>query len=109
MRVNSELKRQKVRDAYKNVLQVLNGFTKENLCQCLNLSLTLFYEIWTQDILVCDEASACPLQGQHYTGKSLNIPRKVNVGERTVFEMVCPYKGSGRNVTTDNFFTTQLR
>ena len=29
-----------------------------------------------------------------------------NVGERTVLDLVSPYKGSGINVTTDNFFTT---
>lgn len=30
----------------------------------------------------------------------------MNVGERTVLDLVAKYKGSGRNVTTDNFFTS---
>ena len=49
---------------------------------------------------------AYPLEGQLYTGKPTDGPRQVNVGERTVLDLVSSYKGSGRNVTTDNFFTT---
>jgi len=30
----------------------------------------------------------------------------VNVVERAVLDLVAAYKGSGRNVTTDNFFTS---
>lgn len=54
----------------------------------------------------CDAANAYPLQGQLYTGKPLDGERQVNVGERTVLDLVAKYKGSGRNVTTDNFFTS---
>lgn len=54
----------------------------------------------------CDALNSYPLQGQIYTGKPIDGPRQVNVGERTVLDLVSLYKGSGRNVTTDNFFTT---
>ncbi|XP_069592446.1 piggyBac transposable element-derived protein 4-like [Ranitomeya imitator] len=54
----------------------------------------------------CDSSNAYPLQGQLYTGKPTDGPRQVNIGERTVLDLVSSYKGSGRNVTTDNFFTT---
>lgn len=53
----------------------------------------------------CDASNAYPLHGQLYTGKPIDGPRQTNVGERTVLDLVCLYKGSGRNVTTDNFFT----
>ena len=54
----------------------------------------------------CDASNAYPLEGQLYTGKPTDGPRQVNVGERTVLDLVSSYKGSGRNVTTDNFFTS---
>lgn len=54
---------------------------------------------------VCDSFSYYPLRGQLYTGK-VNNTRDVNQGERVVKDLVSGYKGSGRNVTTDNFFTT---
>ena len=54
----------------------------------------------------CDASNAYPLQGQIYTGKLTDGPRQVNVGEQTVLNLVSLYKSSGRNVTTDNFFTT---
>lgn len=55
---------------------------------------------------VCDSVNGYPLQGQLYTGKPTDAPRQINIGERTVLDLVSSYKGSGRNVTTDNFFTT---
>lgn len=54
----------------------------------------------------CDSETAYPLQGQLYTGKPAGGERQVNVGEKTVLDLVASYKNSGRNVTTDNFFTT---
>ena len=54
----------------------------------------------------CDVSNAYSLQGQIYTGKPIDGPRQVNVGERTVLNLVSLYKSFGRNVTTDNFFTT---
>ena len=53
-----------------------------------------------------DASNAYPLQGQIYTGKPKDGPRQVNVGEQTVLNLVSLYKIPGRNVTTDNFFTT---
>ena len=53
-----------------------------------------------------DASNAYPLKGQIYTGKPIDGPRQVNVGERTVLNLISLYKGSGRNVTTDSFFTT---
>ncbi|CAK1580708.1 unnamed protein product [Parnassius mnemosyne] len=61
-------------------------------------SIKIFWE--------CDSSNAYPLQGQIYTGKPLDGQRQVNVGEKTVLDLVQFYKGSGRNITTDNFFTS---
>lgn len=54
---------------------------------------------------LCDAKSYYPLKGQIYTGK-INGQRDVKQGERIVKQLVEPYKNTGRNVTTDNFFTT---
>ena len=54
----------------------------------------------------CYASNAYPLQGQVYAGKPIDSPRQVNVGGRTVLNLVSLYKSSGRNVTTDNFFIT---
>lgn len=54
----------------------------------------------------CDASNAYPLQGQMYTGKPVGGDRQINVGEKIVLELVKRYKNSGRNVTTDNFFTS---
>ena len=54
----------------------------------------------------CDASNAYPLQSQIYTGKPTDGLRQVNVGEQTVLNLVSLCKSSGRNVTTDNFFTT---
>jgi Transposase IS4 len=54
----------------------------------------------------CDALNAYPLKGIIYTGKSQDGVRQQNVGERMVLELVSLYKGSGRNITTDNFFTS---
>lgn len=55
---------------------------------------------------ICDRKSFYPLQGSIYTGKQPNVPREVNQGENVVKKLVQKYKGSGRNITMDNFFTT---
>lgn len=52
-----------------------------------------------------DASNSYPLTGQIYTGKS-GEGREKNVGERVVKDLVAPYKGSGRNITMDNYFTT---
>ena len=54
----------------------------------------------------CTASKAYLLQGQIYAGKPTDCPPQVNVGERTVLNLVSLFKSSGRNVTTDNFFTT---
>ena len=46
------------------------------------------------------------VQSQIYTRKPLSGSRQINVGERTVLNLVCFCKNSGRNVTTVDFFTT---
>ena len=52
-------------------------------------------------------SNSYPLQGQVCTGKPIDGLRQANVGERTVMNLVSLYKGSGRNITSDNFFTTK--
>lgn len=54
---------------------------------------------------LCDAKSFYPLKGQIYTGK-INNQRDVNQGARVVKRLVEPYKNTGRNITTDNFFTS---
>ena len=51
----------------------------------------------------CDASNAFPLQDYIYTGKPIDGPRQVNVGERTVLNLVSLYKSSGKNITSDNF------
>jgi len=55
---------------------------------------------------VCDASNTYPVQGQIYTGKPIDGPRQVNVDKWTVLNLVSLNKNSGRNITTDNFFTT---
>ncbi|CAH2107935.1 unnamed protein product [Euphydryas editha] len=38
-------------------------------------------------------------------GNRVRVVKK-NVGERVVKDLVAPYKGSGRNITMDNYFTS---
>ena len=54
---------------------------------------------------VCDAENAFPLNGIIYTGKTGHI-REKNQGERVVKELAVAYKGSGRNICMDNFFTS---
>ena len=54
---------------------------------------------------ICDAENAYFLNGQIYTGKSGNST-EVNQGERVVRDLSKNYLHSGRNITTDNFFTT---
>ena len=58
-----------------------------------------------KDFWACDALNSYPLHDQLYTGKPIDGPRQVNIGERAVSDLVCWYLGSGRNVTTNNFFT----
>lgn len=54
---------------------------------------------------ICDAENYYPLTGQIYTGKSASRG-EVNQGERVVKHLAASFKGSGRNITMDNFFTT---
>lgn len=52
---------------------------------------------------ICDSSNGYPLHGIPYLGKHGDMRK--NVGQETVKELTLPYLKSGRNVTTDNFFT----
>lgn len=54
---------------------------------------------------ICDAENAYPLQGLIYSGKTGDV-REKNQGERVVKQLAAYYKGSGRNITMDNFFTS---
>lgn len=54
---------------------------------------------------LCDSTNAYFLNGQIYTGRTGNSTEK-NQGERVVRELSLKYLNTGRNITTDNFFTT---
>ena len=53
----------------------------------------------------CCCETAYPLRSMIYLGKQPDKERQKNVGAKVVLDLVGTYKGSGRNVTTDNFFT----
>lgn len=53
---------------------------------------------------VCDAKTSYPITGQLYTGKGPDGPEK-NQGQRVVRDLCHQFKGSGRNVTMDNFFS----
>jgi hypothetical protein len=55
--------------------------------------------------ILCDSSTSYALNIQVYTGKVGDCPEK-NQGERVVHDMVDVIKGSGRNITVDNFFTS---
>ena len=48
------------------------------------------------------------LQSHIYTGNPKDGPRQKNFGEKTVVDLVESYKGTGRNVVTENFFFASL-
>lgn len=53
----------------------------------------------------CDALTGYPLVGEIYTGRPIT-GREVNQGERVVKSLSTKFKDSGRNIVTDNFFTT---
>ncbi|KAG4065245.1 hypothetical protein HA402_012687 [Bradysia odoriphaga] len=53
----------------------------------------------------CDASTGYPLFGEIYTGQP-SSGREVNQGERVVKSLVTKFKDTGRNIVTDNFFTT---
>lgn len=54
---------------------------------------------------ICDTETAYPRNGRIYAGKTGNV-RVTNQGERVVKEVVVPCKGSGRNISMYNLFTS---
>jgi len=55
---------------------------------------------------LCDSSTSFALNMQVYTGKRAGEPPEKNQGERVVRDLIEVIKGSGRNVTMDNFFTS---
>ena len=55
--------------------------------------------------LCCDSETFYVYNLQMYTGKDDATDQTVSLGERVVHHLTSPLWGSGRNVTTDNFFT----
>jgi len=51
-------------------------------------------------------ASKYVVNGFPYLGKDETRPENQSLGESVVLRLVEPYKGKGRNVTTNNFFTS---
>ena len=43
---------------------------------------------------------------QVYTGRQAGMVRETNQGERVVLQLVQGLENTGRNITTDNFFTS---
>uniref|UniRef100_A0AAG5D1Q7 PiggyBac transposable element-derived protein domain-containing protein n=2 Tax=Anopheles atroparvus TaxID=41427 RepID=A0AAG5D1Q7_ANOAO len=54
----------------------------------------------------CDAASSYPISGQIYTGLAPSGQRERNQGERVVKELSYIFRGSGRSIICDNFFTS---
>lgn len=54
---------------------------------------------------ICDAMNSFPLHGQIYTGQAAS-GRETKQGERVVKDLASKFRGSDRNITVDNFFTT---
>ena len=59
-------------------------------------------KIW----MMSDSKTSYVIRSQVYTGRRPQEARETNQGERVVLELCKGLKGSGRNVTCDNFFTS---
>lgn len=59
-------------------------------------------KIWT----LCDSKTTYVYNMQVYTGRSEGQTKEKNQGERVVMDLIRGLEKSGRNVTTDNFFTS---
>ena len=53
--------------------------------------------------MVCDTTTSFVLQAFPYVGRE---EREVGLGEHMNLSLMEPYKNTGLNVTTDNFFTS---
>ena len=56
--------------------------------------------------LAADVDTKYMVNGYPYLGKDPSRPAKQSLGESVVLKLVEPFLGKGRNVTTDNFFTS---
>lgn len=56
--------------------------------------------------MLCDSKTSYVYRLQVYTGRTVGQEREQNQGERVVLDLTQDMQGSGRNVTTDNFFTS---
>ena len=54
----------------------------------------------------CDSETSYPLNGIIYLGRQPDQKTGKNLGENIVMKLMEPFKNSGRNITTDNFFTS---
>jgi len=54
----------------------------------------------------CDASTSYPLAGEIYLGRQPGADREVNQGSRVVKSLTKNWLRSGRNVVTDNFFTS---
>jgi hypothetical protein len=57
-------------------------------------------------LLAVDSKSTYLLHGFPYLGKDVNRPEGIPLSEHIVLKLMYPYLLNGRNVTTDNFFTS---
>ena len=58
-------------------------------------------KIWA----ICDSAAHYVLKMDVYKGREIGEPRETNLGSKVVLELSEPFQKSGRNITSDNFFT----
>ncbi|KAM7367487.1 hypothetical protein PAMP_013779 [Pampus punctatissimus] len=56
--------------------------------------------------LAADVDTKYLLNGHPYLGRDPSRPATVSLGESVVLKLMEPFLGKGRNVTTDNFFTS---
>ncbi|XP_065664525.1 piggyBac transposable element-derived protein 4-like [Hydra vulgaris] len=57
-------------------------------------------------LLLCDSSTSYVLNAQIYTGRIYGEEPERNQGQRVIYDLVEVAKGSGRNVTMDNFITS---
>ena len=62
--------------------------------------------IWHKVLAYADVDSKYVVNGFPYLGKDETRPASQSLGESVVLRLMEPFKGKGRNVTTDNFFTS---
>jgi hypothetical protein len=56
--------------------------------------------------MLCDSKTSYVCRLQVYTGRQEGQEREQNQGERVLLDLTRDMVGSGRNITTDNFFTS---